>query len=235
MSSVRLVRRLRVAVAVAALVAVPAADARAGWSTTVNGVGFGSVQVDVWCFPNAPPGAPNHTAGAVGFGVGAALGPGLAGCNPATNVSASIGALWSSNHAGAAVGGDTISDVDLYPLVTPTSYIATITLAVSASITAPDTALFTVSWTGSDPGTAQRLRWYSDDSLTVLLAEELRVGPFGETFDKSVTNTGGLAGDIVMVADGIATSTVPEPSALALAAVGAAGVGWARRRRAAVV
>jgi hypothetical protein len=221
-----------VAAVVLGVGAAAAPTARGGWSTSVNGLGFGNVQVDVWCFPNAPPGAPNYTAVAGGFGAAAALGPGLAGCDPATTVAASIGVLWTSEHNGVAAGGDTIDSVDLYPLVTPTSPVATISLSVVGTVLDPETVLFTIDWSGSDAGTAQRLQWYSDDTLTTLLHEELRVGPFDEAFGVAVFNPIGMGGadTIVLVADGIATSVVPEPASLAPAGV-AAAVGLAARRR----
>lgn len=215
-------------VALALSLATPRADA--GWSTTVNGFGFGNVRVDVWCFPAAPPGPPTYTAVAAGFGASASLGPGLPGCDPATQVTASIGPLWQSQHAGIAANGDTIDAPDLLPYVVPTSALASIDLVTFGSIVDSDTAMFVIDWSGSDAGTAQRLRFYADESLSTLLHEELRYGAWDETITLVVDNPVGLAEAIVMLADGLAVS-VPEPASLLLVGLGflAAGV-WSRYR-----
>ena len=57
-------------------------------------------------------------------------------------------------------GGDITDQADLLPLVTPTSYISSGSLDIIGEETSPGVALFTGSWSGSDPGVAARLEWF---------------------------------------------------------------------------
>ena len=201
----------------AALVAVRQAEA---WSYRVNGYGWGTVTVKVWCWPNAPPAAPSYSAGGgPGFGATASLGPGLPGCNPLTRVRRTNGALWQNSGPWVAGGGDTVGGHDLYPLVTPTSLVADGDLDVAASILSSTSAMFTITWHGSDPGVAAHLEWYEGGTL---LADKLRIGPWSETIFVAITSIGPIE-DVEMVASGVATS-LPEPGTLALLGLGLAPV-----------
>ena len=197
-------------------------------SYSVNGIGFGTATVNVWCAPNAPPAAPNHTLSSTGFVPTVALGPGLAGCNPNTSGFVSAGSFWRANVAVTALGGDTVHWDHSLSLVTPTSPVATTSLVVDSLITSPTTVNFIINWAGSDPGTAQHLQWFdvTSSGTPILLGEEVRVGPWSETgFIKTIVKPSGGLGSggeefLRMVSDGVATSIIPEPSALALTALG---------------
>lgn len=206
------------------LAAVP--ERAEAYSWTVNGIGWGNATVNVWCWPNAPPAAPNFTAGgAAGFNVSRSLGPGLPGCNPVTEVSSANGALWQNETSWKAGGGDTVDDHSLLPLVTPSSALATGSLVVAATTTGPTSADFFVTWSGSDPGVASHLAWYEGPSL---LHSELRVGPWSDVgYLVSITSAGPIE-DVELRGSGIAV-TLPEPATLSLLALG--GLVVTRRRR----
>ncbi|MCC6321547.1 MAG: hypothetical protein IT438_08965 [Phycisphaerales bacterium] len=207
----------------AAMISSPAL----GWgNSSVNGFGFGTAEVRVWCAPNAPPAAPNHfVSNGPMFGPSASLGPGLAGCNPATFGSLTGGGLWRWNVASSALGGDVVDGYDLYPLVTPTSFSASASLVTSGSVLSSSSAMFTISWSGSDMGTAQRLRWLEPDGS--LIREELRVGPWSETFTALITSSFPIE-EIRLETCGVVTS-IPSPGGAILLAL--AGFAIPRRRR----
>ncbi len=71
---------------------------------TVNGFGYGTSTVQIWCAPNAPPAAPDYVDSQTGFVPTASLGPGLAGCNPNTRGFISGGSFWRWNQSWAARG-----------------------------------------------------------------------------------------------------------------------------------
>ena len=199
--------------------------ARAGFAT-VNGFGNGLVTVNVWCYPAAPPALPTYTA----FGPNAAtLGPNLPGCNPLTTISGTTAAFWQVNWKGVAGGGDIVDDSGLYPLVTPTSVVATVSADVTATILSSTTAEFDIHWFGSDEGTAAELSWYEGSTL---LLDLFRVGPWDETISVTITSSGPIE-DVELRSKVIATSVaVPEPSSLSLTCLGFfAGVVALRRRK----
>jgi hypothetical protein len=217
-----------------AFAGIPAAEA----SYTVNGLGFGTATASVWCAPNAPPAAPNYSATSTGFVPTASFGPGLAGCNPNTSVFVSAGSFWRANTQAVALGGDTVAWDHSLSLATPTSPMATTFLDVTATLIDSFTVEFSIDWAGSDAGTAQHLQWFDMSGPTaVLLGEEVRVGPWSETdFIKTILFPGGgldTGGEefLVMVSDGVAMSTIPEPSTFALAALGLAGMSLKSRRK----
>lgn len=220
--------RAGLAVGLLLLAAAPWVEA----SYSVNVFGNGTATASVWCHPNAPPAPPTATStvtGAVpttGFNP-----PPVPGCNPLTQVFVSAGSLWRTNTRAAAAGGDTVAWDHSMSLVTPTSPFASTSLFVNAHIiTSPTTVEFPIFWEGSDPGTAQHLQWYDTRLGPIgpgsLLGEEIRIGPWLESFTKPISvPLGGLGSGgeafLVMVSDGVATST-PEPAALALMAFGTA-------------
>jgi len=132
-------------------------------------------------------------------------------------------------------------------LVTPVSSTATTTLSVVGKILTPTLGMFTVDWMGSNQGTAQRIRWYEylgtippnfegDNtelpnwvSLSTLLREEIRVGPWDESkmvFEISATNVN----NIILATNGVAVSQIPEPSTLLLLISGLASLGFGHRK-----
>ena len=181
-------------------------------SGEVNGFGYGTATVNIWCAPNAPPAAANFTQSQTGFVPTASLGPGLAGCNPNTSGFLSGGSLWRWNQQKVSMGGDTVDDHSLLPFVTPTSTLASGTVSVIGDPTSSSSALFTISWSGSDPGVAAHLAWYEG---TTLLYELLRVGPWSETIGVSITSTGPIE-DVVLRASGAAVSLVAVPAPAAI-------------------
>jgi hypothetical protein len=118
-----------------------------------------------------------------------------------------------------ALGGDSLLDgIDILELVTPTSANASTSITVSGQVVNPTTAEFSVNWSGTDPGTAQRLRWYELSANPIpgggegegtLLHEELRIGPWSEQW--SIPITAGDVMNILLMGDAVAT-TVLEPA-----------------------
>jgi hypothetical protein len=204
--------------------------------------------------------------------ISAAKGNLPAGCDPQTTIFLSGGSFWRWNGQQVAAGGDKVSwtgswvngfgygtvvldaDDGLSGLVTPTSPVASGALAVSTTTLSPTEVLYSIAWSGSDLGVAQRLRWYEYpttppgdyggfvgdntalpgwSSLASLRAEVTRVGPWSTT--ESFLITAKDANNLILALGGIAVS-VPEPSTVALLCVGLvfAGVAAYRRRRAVV-
>jgi hypothetical protein len=179
-------------------------------------------------------------------GFGGSTAPLPAGCNSSTFIKLKGGFAWTYNGSGNAVGGDRVDwskswingfgygeifldPDDLGGLVTPTLPVSGISLSITGAELSPTQAHFMVDWSGTDPGDAQRLRWYSytgtippgfigDNtelpswtSLSTLLRQDLRVGPWSESL--SVDLTGVDVSTIILAVNGVATSTaVPEPS-----------------------
>jgi hypothetical protein len=175
--------------------------------------------------------------------------------------------LWNWTGASAAAGGDKVSWAGSWingfgygtvtldpglPAVTPTSPLASISLAVSAVGPASGgvgPVTYTVTWSGTDPGTGQILRWYdyggsstgfsgpgTDNtdlpgwsSLSTLLEEIDRIGPWSETLMRTFTVAAGH--EIILAVNGVAASIVPEPGTLALLAGGFFLIAALQRRR----
>jgi len=187
------------------------------WTFEVNGLGYGTVGVQVWCAPNGPPALPNYVAGDSGWSASASLGPGLAACHPITHVSKTLGPLWSVTGPWKAAGGDSVDAPDLLNLVTPTSYVAYGDLNISAKILSGQSAEFTIQWSGSDPGVAAWLGWYEGENM---LNEVTQVGPWSETLVVAIDSIGSIE-DVVLKGAGIALSkAVPEPATLGLVGAG---------------
>jgi hypothetical protein len=58
------------------------------------------------------------------------------------------------------LGGDVVDDPSLLSLVRRVSYEASGATDVSGEVISPNSALFTIQWSGSDAGVATRLSWY---------------------------------------------------------------------------
>lgn len=178
----------------------------------VDGFGFGSITSEVWCAPNAPPALSSNAGFAAGGPVLASIvGPGLAGgCNAATAAGGTNAPLWTMTSVSIAGGGDTATDVgDLFSFVTPVSSLATTELSVIGEILSSNQASFSLNWSGSDSGTAQRLRWFEG---TTLLHEELRFGAWNESLQVLITSTGDI--NLVDLSSESLAVSVPEPLTL---------------------
>lgn len=210
-------RSLTVLLLLVGLVSFSVPENAGAWTFEVNGLGFGMVGVQVWCAPNGPPADPNYVAGDIGWSASASLGPGLAGCHPITQVSKTLGPLWSVSGPWKAAGGDSVDAPDLLSLVTPTSYVAYGDINISAEILGEHSAEFTIQWSGSDLGVAAWLGWYEGDNM---LNEVTRVGPWSETLVIEIESTDSI-NDVVLKGAGVALSkAVPEPATLGLVGVG---------------
>ena len=86
-----------------------------------------------------------------------------------------------------ARGGDIVDSPVLLPLVTATSFTATGNATVSGMATGPNTATYTVTWSGSDAGVAARLEWFEGGTPLQSLT---RTGPWSETITVNITSTG---------------------------------------------
>jgi hypothetical protein len=125
-----------------------------------------------------------------------------------------------------AAGGDTTDWHSMLGYVVASAEDSSGTMDITGTITSPTTAIFTVTWSATDPGTAMHIGWF--EGATELLDSPIMIGPFSETDTFSVTSTGPI--DAVMVETSMAsTSLVPAPGGCAL--LGLAGMLAARRRR----
>ena len=201
----------------------------ADWAT--NGFGGGAVKLSVWCGIDPTRFAPSAVAFDVGAFAATATIPGTvprpAACNAGTTGFSNNRAGWRHDSVLNPLGGDSLHDgIDILYLVTPTSANASTSITVSGQVVNPTTAEFSVNWSGTDPGTAQRLRWYelsvspipgggdsqnmpSLSSQGALLHEELRIGPWSEQV--LIPITAGDVTNILLVGDAVAT-TVLEPA-----------------------
>jgi hypothetical protein len=107
-----------------------------------------------------------------------------------------------------AAGGDTVDWHSMLPFVTPVSPDASGTMLLSAVVTGPHSATFTLDWSGSDEGVAMHIGWFETiNGVEVLLHEEgPRVGPWTEHKVISVVSTGPI-GDVDVESSGAAVST----------------------------
>ena len=213
----------RSAVGLMALLLIPTVY---GTTVTINGFGVGIATVRVWCGPAAPPGPPTASLTVTGIQPSAALGPGLPGCNPGTQGAASGGILWETNNKAIAAGGDSVDDHDLLGLVTATSTFAQTLVTTAGSKISSSSEKFTVSWPGTDAGTAAHLAWYDG---AIKLDEALRVGAWSETITRFITSAGSID-DVELRISTIALS-VPAPGGAFLLAI-AIDLACCGRRRA---
>jgi hypothetical protein len=213
-------------------------------SAIVNGFGYGTVALSVWCAPAAPPGAPTYAAGGgPALGASASLGPGLAGCNPITNIGVTLGAFWQAPWTWAEGPGDKVAGdgadanaLALFSELTPTSLDGSGSLDVSGSETDADDVLFTGTYSLSDAGQGFSIEWYSADTGTELASISEIVGAASGSISKSVFDALGYS-DIEMETDvaGETLSPTPEAGTFVPLLVGAGffAAGLTRRRRAA--
>lgn len=191
-------------------------------SYSVNGLGNGTATASIWVHPNAPPNPPTATSTVTGSVPTTGFNPPpVPGSNPLTQVFVSAGSFWRANTVAQAAGGDTVAWDHSLSLITPTSPVAMTSLSVDSMFTGPTSVDFLISWSGSDAGTAQHLQWFDATSpgSPVLLDEEIRVGPWSETFVKTISMPGLLpdGSNLLMFSDGAATS-IPEPMSLTVVA-----------------
>jgi hypothetical protein len=176
------------------------------WQSTINGFGQGMVIERVWCHPNAPPHQPTESVTATNP-PNATLSH-LGGCHPLTSVQSFTQTVWRQRTTFRAVGGDTVDWHSMLPFVTPTTPDAQGFLNITAMVTSPNSATFTVVWSGSDAGVAMHIGWFENiNGAEVLLHEEgPRVGPWSETLIISIVSTGQI-GMVEVESSGAAVST----------------------------
>lgn len=214
---------MRIATLVKALVAaglplfVAVSSAEASYS--VNGLGNGTATASIWVHPNAPPAPPTASSTVSGFVPTTGFNPPpVPGSNPLTTVFVSAGSFWRANTVATAAGGDTVAWDHSLDVITPTSPVASTNLVVDSVMISPTTVNFVISWSGTDAGTAQHLQWFDVTSpgSPILLGDEFRVGPWSETFTRTITMPGLLpdGSNLLMASDGAATSLLPEPMTL---------------------
>jgi hypothetical protein len=186
---------------------VPHAQA---WEATLNGLGQGTMQAQVWCAPNRPPQSPSiqeFTQNPPNIQIG----PGLPLCGAGTRIQNQVIPTqgWFQHTQFDAIGGDTVDWHSMLPYVTRVAPTATGTLDVTSLITGPNTATFTVIWSGSNAGVAMHLGWFEG---TTLLHEELRVGPWSETLTIPITSVGDIQA-VKFESSGAAVTLLPCGSA----------------------
>jgi hypothetical protein len=202
-----------------------------------------------------------HTAVGTGLNPTASLGPGLAGCNSATKINLTGGPFWTWTGAATAAGGDRVSwarswvngfgygQVTLDPntlVVTPVSPEASITFSVSTTDVTSTSLHYTITWSGTDAGTAESFAWYSYagtvgssfvgdntdlpnwSTLSNLLATDTQHGPWSETLQGTLQFPEG--DEVILAVNGVAASIVPEPATWAMMLAGFAGLAFAGRR-----
>jgi hypothetical protein len=200
------------------------------FSTAVNnGLGFGTVSVSVWCFPNAPPAAPSFAAFAgPGFFSSAALGPAIPGCNPATTISGANNVLWNTTWGWVAGGGDSVAGdgEDLFPFLTPSSTLATGSLSVGGTVINDTTVEFKGSYSLSDPGVGIRISWFSEANPMIGGELLFKVGGASSDFDVMAVDPMGTA-DVELKTEVAALSLTPEPASIMLL-LGGCGILFSR-------
>jgi hypothetical protein len=194
----------------------------------LNGLGQGTVQEQLWVFPNQPPATPNFTVVQQNPPV-ATLGP-VPGADPRTHVifQGTGDHSWQVHSAMRAASGDSVDWHSMLPHVTPSSADATGTCDVVGAINfIPGSATFTITWSASDPGVAMHIGWFENGNE--LFETPIMVGPFSRVDVFTISTTGPIE-LLDMEISGAAVSRVPAPAGFAVLGM-AAGV-LRRRRRA---
>jgi hypothetical protein len=132
--------------------------AQAGASWSANGFAYGTVKANVRCSRGG-----RRDESRTGFRVSVSI-PGTGArpsdCSRATSASAKIKGPWSGEAKCTPGPGDGCDLETLDGLVTPVSPKASTTLSIAGKKISPTVVEFTVSWKGSDAGTAQRVSWF---------------------------------------------------------------------------
>jgi hypothetical protein len=132
--------------------------ALAGASWSANGFAYGTVTANVRCSRGG-----YSYWNKTGFRVSVSI-PGTVSrpsdCSRSTSASAKITGPWSGEAKCNPGPGDGCDLKTLDGLVTPVSPNASTTLSIVGKKISPTTVEFTVSWKGSDAGTAQRVNWF---------------------------------------------------------------------------
>jgi len=92
-------------------------------------------------------------------------------------------------------------------------------VTVSGTATGPNTATYTVTWSGSDAGVAARLEWFEGG---IPLNSLTRTGPWSETIMVNITSVGAIEtvdvlGSAVAVSLPAAVPALGTPATIALA------------------
>jgi hypothetical protein len=194
----------------------------------VDALGQGSARASIWAFPNQPPATANFSIDNPNSPF-VALGPGLPGASPLTHAtfdgrSGSLG-NWGATCDIEAAQGDTVDWHSLLQSVTAAAPVATGTMTMFGTITGPNSATFTVTWSASDPGVAFHIGWF--EGATELFETPVMIGPFSRTDTYTITSNGPIQ-EVMMESSGAAKS-IPAPGGLLT--LGAAGLLCVRRRR----
>ena len=190
------------------------------WQSMMDAHGEGQSRASAWVFPNAPPDQPNfdiplHPSPSL------ALGPNLTVGDPRTHVlvQGSGNMNWQLNSEIEAASGDTIDWHSMLPYINASSSDARGSMSITGTILTPTSALFSVTWSATDPGVAMHIGWF--EGATELFETPVMIGPFSET-DHYVINSTGPIDNVMLETSGGAASLVPGPGSLAV--IGLAGL-----------